>query len=199
MSPHTTATLRGSRAHRSRLLLVAAPRLRLSHLAALMAGIVLCSFLQLQSQPKVALETAASPRPALFDLTGPLRFGSGSDALGGLLVYDGSGQVVGRYVDDTTPNQAAVINEEWNSGVTMIIAGIAPGTPNLRYAHALNAQEWYPYNSGYQPADWGPMPPSQAYILQWRYSLTGRAPTQRERMKLLREARRHHPVLIMGY
>lgn len=199
MSPHTTLTLRGSRARRSRLRSAAVPNLRLTHLVAFLAGLVLCTFLQLRAHPKVALETNGSTQPTLFDLTGSLRFGPGYDALGGMLVYDASGTVVGRYVDDETPNQQTVINEEWNAGVTLIIAGIAPGTPHLRYAHAVNAQEWYPYNSGYPAADWGPMPRAQAYILQWQFSLTGPPPTQRERMRLLRQARRHHPILIMGY
>lgn len=112
MSPHTTLTLRGSRARRSRLRSAAVPNLRLTHLVAFLAGLVLCTFLQLRAHPKVALETNGSTQPTLFDLTGSLRFGPGYDALGGMLVYDASGTVVGRYVDDKTPNQQTVINEE---------------------------------------------------------------------------------------
>lgn len=142
--------------------------------------------------------TANSTQPRLFDLTGDLRFGPATDSLGALIVYGPSGPV-GRFVDDTTTNESTVIQEEYAAGVPLIIAAIPPGTPHVRFAHALNAQEWYPYNSGYAPRSWGPMPRARAYILQWRFSFTGPPPTLRERMKLLRQARRSRPMLIIGY
>lgn len=149
--------------------------------------------------PDSTTTTPSSTQPHLVDLTGDLSFGPGDDAFGAQMVYGPGGLPIGRFVDDTTPNEATVIDEEWSSGVPLIIAGIAPGTPHLRFAHALNAQEWYPYNSGVPPQSWGRMPPAQAYIIQWSFSLKGPPPTPRQRRRLLRMARRRNPSLIIGY
>ena len=95
--------------------------------------------------------TTSSTGPHLVDLSGHLSFGPGTDSLGALIVYGPGGGRVGRFVDDTTPDEAKVVQEEYAAGVPLIIAAIAPGTPHVRFAHALNAQEWYPYHSGYAP------------------------------------------------
>jgi hypothetical protein len=140
-----------------------------------------------------------STSPHLFDLTGDLSFGPGSDSLGALIVYGREGVPVGRFVDDTAANEATVVAQEYAAGVGLIIAAIPPGKPHLRFAHALNAQEWYPYNSGYDLHSWGPMPRARAYIIQWQFSFAGPPPTARQRSKLLAQAERRGPVMIIGY
>jgi hypothetical protein len=146
-----------------------------------------------------ATTSTSSATPHLVDLTGTLSFGPGTDALGALIVYGRQGLPVGRFVDDTTANEATVVTEEYAAGVGLIIAAIPPGKPHLRFAHALNAQEWYPYNSGYDSHSWGPMPRARAYIIQWQFSFAGPPPTARQRSKLLHQAERRHPAMIIGF
>jgi hypothetical protein len=106
----------------------------------------------------------------------------------------------GLYVDDTTPNPCAVVASDRARGWRNLVLGVAPGAVQTRCRGAINAQEWYPWDCRYPPGSWGAIPHERAYILQARFAWPGcGAPTVRQRIRLLHEAERQHPRLILWY
>lgn len=151
--------------------------------------------------PGQTSRNAASPLlPHLRDITGRLVIGCGFDGLVSAPTVCVDGRTVGVYIDDTTPDIRSWVAKAVTR-YRLVIVARAPGQRGCPYPQppVLCAHEWYPYQSGFAPWEWGPMPRARAYILQWLYSFDGTPPTVLERQGLLRQARRFRPKLILLY
>jgi len=97
------------------------------------------------------------------------------------------------YVDDTTPNQCAVVAADRKT-YPVVVAGIPQGTPGNKCAGALNALEWYPFVDGVDIA--GPAPCGKlAYVVQWKFAWApSPPPTVRQRKRLLAQVEACKPA-----
>lgn len=152
--------------------------------------------------------------PQLVDIDGRLTIGAYTDGECSAPVVSETrtSAQLGVYIDDETPNIQHWIDIAvakygaydptkplGDSG--LVIVGISMSTPRLRFPNVLNAQEWYPYHSGFPLWEWGTMPRSKAYILQHDFvGFRGtKPPTNLQRRLLVAAARLRRPKLILRY
>lgn len=117
------------------------------------------------------------------------------------------GKVYGCWLDDTTPNLqhwlSLAVAKYGPLGQTVFVC-VPPGQPHLRHKPSppvVNVQEWYPYGMGWPPAAWGLPPACEAYCIQWNWPGTEgkQPPALLQRLRLLRQVRRHHPRFIFRF
>ena len=173
-------------------------------LAALTVGIVLGHLAALLIAFPGQLSRESSPAPVLRDLSGRYVIGCGFDVSVSAPEVCVGVRVVGLYLDDSTPRLpywVALAVAKYSFVIVAEGPGQWTAPAYCSLPQVLCAREWYVYGDGYPSSDWGPMPKARAYILQYRFrGFANRgAPTRRQFQRLLAQARRFHPSLILLY
>lgn len=147
-------------------------------------------------------QAARLTAPTLRELAGGLTIGCGYDGTVSAPEVCRGGQVVGVWIDDTTPHiryWIARAAAKYAHGLVLI--GVAPGQAGTRYGPrppVVNCYEAYPYGEGVPVSEWFPLARYACYIAQWLYpGVKGRSPpSSQQRTRLLERVRQQHPRYI---